>query len=510
MSDPQVEPSHAGASPSGTGRSSDPGTSGRIGTWPGGFDAAAWALADSATRRLALATLETLRARETATALATRYVNIGNAQRAGHLFEVMHALSFNLSAVERGSSVRAVVTEWAEGGSRTAPADLHLLQGGRLVGQAQAKLVESASATADRLARPHYDGMRRLVASDRLQAVEDLLDKRLTMPPEGLRYANYQDARAHVTDRLAHGGVSGEGISLDEAHRAARDPGRWADRQVARAGTRQMASAAGVAAGLGGIAAGVTEAARQAARVRAGETSASVAAFTAIGSAVRQAALSGGTAALGEAVRIGAAAGVLPRALGGGTLPGATAQAAFAVAEAGLDLARGDGDVGEFAARATTAVVATGLAWGCGAVGQTLLPVPVVGALVGGVVGQAAAAVIVQGLQIALVAARADAAAEARIQLLEREVATAVVMADALHRATGQLGEERNSCVAREVLPRFRVVRDALAGDRPDLALAELAELTRRFGGRPVYGTQQEFDAWMLDESATLVLDPNW
>ncbi|MEU6165988.1 hypothetical protein [Streptomyces tanashiensis] len=63
---------------------------------------------------------------------------------------------------------------------------------------------------------------------------------------------------------------------------------------------------------------------------------------------------------------------------------------------------------------------------------------------------------------------------------------------------------------AQEVLPRFRVVRDALAGDRPDLVLAELAELTRRFGGRPVYGTQQEFDAWMLDESATLVLDPHW
>ncbi|WP_137988408.1 hypothetical protein [Streptomyces vilmorinianum] len=476
----------------------------------GGIDAAAWALADSATRRLALATLETLRVRKTAGALATRYVNIGNEQRAGHLFELMHALSFNLSAIDKGSSVRAVVTEWAPGGSQTDPADLRLLNGGRLVWQAQAKLYQDSSATAEQLARPHYDGMQRLVASDRLSAVEDLLDKRLTMPPEGLRYENYQDARAHVTDHLEHGGVRSEGVPLDEAHQAARDPRRWADRQFAHTGAQQIAGAARPAAVLGGITAGVSAAVHQTARVRAGETSASVAAFTAVGAAVRGAARSGGMAALGEAVRISAAAGVLPAALGGGTLPGATAQAAFAVAEAGLDLALGRSNVKQFAARASTAAVSTSLAWGCGVVGQTFLPVPVVGALVGGVVGQVAAAVIVQGLQIAVVAARADAAAEARVRLLEQEAATAVLMADALRRATERLAKERNAYVAREVLPRFGRVQIALAGDRPAQALADLAELTRQFGGQPVYGTQEEFDTWMLNESTSLTLNPNW
>ncbi|MFZ3499115.1 hypothetical protein ACODT5_38895 [Streptomyces sp. 5.8] len=477
---------------------------------PGGVDAAAWALADGATRRLALATLETLRVRETAGALAARYVNTGNEQRAGHLFELMHALSFNLSAIGEGSSARAVVTEWARGGSQTDPSDLNLLHGGRLVGQVQAKLYQNAPSTAEQLARPHYDGMGRLVASDRLSAVEDLLDKRLTMPPEGLRYENYRDARAHVSDHVEYGGARSEGVTLDEAHRAARDPRLWADRQFARAGARQLAGAAGPAAVLGGIAAGVGAVVRETARVRAGETSAAVAAFTAVGSAVRGAARSGGTAALGEAVRISAAAGVLPAVLGGGTLPGATAQAAFAVAEAGLDLARGRCDARQFAARAANAAVSTGLAWGCGVVGQTLLPVPVVGALVGGVVGQAAAAVVVQGLQIAVIAARADAAAEARVRLLEQEAATAVLMADALRRATERLAGERNAYVAREVLPRFGRVQAALACDRPARAVAELAALTRQFGGQPVYGTQEEFDAWMLDESAPLTLDPNW
>ncbi|MFG2875234.1 hypothetical protein ACGFYU_09535 [Streptomyces sp. NPDC048337] len=477
---------------------------------PGGADAAAWALADRASRRLAVATLETLRVRETAAALATRYANDGNAQRAGHLFEVMHALSFNLSAISKGSSVRAVVTDWAPDGSQTAPADLHLVDRGGLVGQAQAKLFQSDSATAHQVARPHYDGMTRLVASDRLRAVEDLLDRRLTMSPEGLRYEEYQDARAHLNDRLEHGHVRGQGVSLDDAHRAARDPQRWANQQTLASGARQIVGAARSAALPGPITDGVIAAAREAARARAGETSASVAAFTAVGAAVRGAARSGGMAALGEGVRIAAAAGALPAVLGGGTLPGATAQAAFAVAEAGLDLALGNCSVKQFAVRASTAAVSTSLVWGCGVVGQTILPIPVVGALVGGVVGQAAAGLIVQGLQIALLAARADAAAEARIRLLEQEAATAVLMADALRRTTEQLGRERNAYVAHKVLPRFGRVQAALAGDQPTEALADLAALTREFGGQPLYGTQEEFDVWMLDETTSLTLNPNW
>ncbi|MGW2955727.1 hypothetical protein, partial [Streptomyces eurythermus] len=262
--------------------------------------------------------------------------------------------------------------------------------------------------------------------------------------------------------------------------------------------------------GLGGLVGGVTSAATQAARVRAGETSAACAAFTASAAAARAAAGSGMLTALGSLVRSAARAGRLPAVFGGGDLPFATARAAYTVAEAGLDLARGRIDTGEFAALSCEATLTTALTWACGAVAQTVVPVPVVGALLGGLVGQAAAALVVQGLQAALVAARADGAEDAATDLLERELRTASVTSGLLGSATGHLDDRRVTHAAAVILPRLSRVQEELATSDPAGALPALAEPTGTVGGRPVFATQAEFDRWMADEDTVLRLDPNW
>ncbi|WEH34734.1 hypothetical protein PZB75_16075 [Streptomyces sp. AM 4-1-1] len=489
--------------------SSVPGSSGRS-TIPHGADHAAWAVADAATRRLAAATVETLRTQETVRKLAQRYVNIANAQRAGHLFEVMHELSFNRRAIMAGSSVRARVTEWMAGGSQTAAADLYLVDGGTVVGEAQAKLMDGVTATAHQVSRQHYAGMTRLVAADRVAAVDDLLDRRLAMNPDGVRYADYSDARAHLSDRLDHGGVSSTPVDLADVHRAARNPAGWARGQAVRAVGGEALAAGAAGAAVGGLIGGITSAATQAARVRAGETSAACAAFTASAAAARAAVRSGSLASLGSLVRSAARAGRLPAVLGGGDLAFATARAAYAVAEAGLDLARGRIDTGEFAALSCEATLTTALTWGCGAVAQTVVPVPVVGALVGGLVGQATAALVVQGLQAALVAARAGGAEDDATELLERELLTASATSGLLSHAIGQLDDKRATHATAVVLPQLSEVRQELAMSDPVGALSALAELTCAVGGQPVFVTQTEFDRWMADEDAVLNLDPNW
>ncbi|MER6364482.1 hypothetical protein [Kitasatospora sp. NPDC001527] len=482
---------------------------------------AAWALADAATRRWAAATAETLRTQETVRRLAERYVNIGNAQRAGHLFEVMHELSFNRRAIMAGSAVRARVTEWAVGGSPTAAADLQFVVGGAVVGEVQAKLMDRVAGTAAQLSRPDYAGMTRLVAADRAAAVEDLLDRRLAMDSGGVRYADFADARAHLTDRLDHGGVRSTPVDLADAHRAARDPAGWARGQTARAVGGEAAAAGAAAATVGGLIGAVTSAATQAARFRAGEISAACAALTASAAAARAAVRSGSAASLSSLVRTAATAGRLPAVLGGGELASATVGAAYAVAEAGLDLARGRIDAAGFAERSCEATLTTALSWGCGAAVQAVLPVPVVGALVGGLVGQAVAVLIVQGLQGALVAARADSGDESGgasdrgalavgVDLLERELLTAAATAGLLGTALGTLDGVRATPAGAVILPQLSDVDLELASGDPAGALTSLAELTRAVGGRPVFTTQAEFDLWMADEEAVLRLDPNW
>ncbi|UOY03723.1 hypothetical protein [Blastococcus sp. PRF04-17] len=477
---------------------------------PGGADAALWELADEGTRRLAAETVETLRIREIVVDLAARYANVGLAIRAGHLFEVMHASSFNRDAIAQGASVRAAVTEWMAGGSQTAAADIQLLDGGRLVAEAQAKLVDRTTALASGVARSSYDGMQRLVAGDKLQAVSGLLDRRLTLNREGLRYADYQDARAHLTDRLHAADVRSQPLTSDAVHRAAERPIGWANAQVAGAVGHQVLTAAGVGAAGGAAVAGVLSAARSAAKVRAGETSASTAAATAAAATARGAVRGGTIAALGEAVRVAAQADLLPDALGGGTLPLALARAVYGVAEAGVAFARGDIDAGQFAARSCESTLTVGLVWACGSAGQTVIPVPVVGALVGGLVGQFSATVIVQGTQFALAAVREDQLPEERIAVLEAETAAAVFTASALGDAVEALGAERNAFVATTVLPQVAGALESLAGAGTDDALHQLAAVTRQFAGQPVFCTMAEFDAWMRDPFATLTLDPNW
>lgn len=73
-------------------------------------DAAVWAAVEAGTRQLAEQTGETLRTRVLAHRLATVYGRLDLPQRAGHLFELMHASAFNREAIANGFGVRAHVT----------------------------------------------------------------------------------------------------------------------------------------------------------------------------------------------------------------------------------------------------------------------------------------------------------------------------------------------------------------------------------------------------------------
>lgn len=480
---------------------------GRLGGtgWISGVDAAVWAATTEVSRVAAAQTLESLRTREVVERLAARYAAASNAHRAGHLFEVMHAHTFNRAALGARSPLRAVVTEWAAGGSQTAAADLQVVDGARVLSEVQAKLYQRATATTHELARAHYSGMGRLVAEDRVEAVRSLLDRRLTLNPEGLRFADYADARAHLDGAVSVGGVSSRPVTLGEAHRAAADPVRWADGQVAGSAARQVAGAGLAAAGLAGLAAGVSAAAS----ARAREVSVVQAVTTSCGAAARAAAVAGAGAALGEGVRLAALAGAVPGGLAAGALPLAVARCAVDIARCGVGFARGELSALELATLSADVLGRSSALWAFTAVGQTALPVPVVGGLAGAVVGQVAIGLMTRGLALAVAEARAAGADEARVAALEAEVAEAVALSGVLADAARLLGEEHDAWVASHVVPLLEASTLAVADGDWDGALTELAALTDVFGGQLLFRTQAEFDALMDDESFTLVLDPN-
>jgi hypothetical protein len=497
-----------------------------------GAQAAAWTLVNAATRRHAAQTAEALRIRELAQQVAQRYTNLGLPQRAGHLFEVMHQATFNHDAIAKGSTIRASTTEWATGGSQSAPADLHIRdEGGRLLAAAQAKLMGTATAAASGISHERYEGMQRLIGADKLHRVEDLLDRRLRMNPDGLKFDDYVDARARVTDTLhleatdAAGHAAGHAgtpttlrsrpVSTEQVHRAAANPSRWGDKHAAAVASHEIGAAMAVGAATGAAVAGLREAASQAARVRAGETSAAAAAATAAGAAAMGAVRSASGAGLGKAIGIAAQAGALPAAFGRGSAPSAMAGAVVDITAAGIAFARGDIDSGELAARCCDSALRATLVGVCSGLGQTVIPVPVVGGLVGAVVGQTAATLISQGLRAATTAVRAELAAGEDINaellaVLEDETASALATAILLGEAERALGEERNAYVSATVGPLLDDALIAVTSAGPDEVLKRLAEVARCFNGQPLFVTVDEFDAWMADPMTSLTMNPNW
>jgi hypothetical protein len=470
-------------------------------------DVAVWAVVQHSTRRLAARTSETLHAQRDVARLVDRYRRALRPHLAGRMFEIMQALSFNLAAADKASPLRARVTHWV--GRPHAAADLEIVHRGRVVAEVQTKLMDSVSATAHDLARPWYHGMQGVVAGDRLEAVSQFLDKVIdSRDPDSLGFVEYVDTRAHLADSVSKGPVRSDPLLRAEVDRAADDPARWARGQVTGAASREVGAAVATGAVSGGLVSGLLTAAGEAARVRAGETSAAAAACTAAGAAARGAVRSGLLSGLGTTTRIAAAKGLLPAALGAGTVPAALAGAVEEVATAALAMARRQIGAGEFAARSCESTLQTALVWVCGTVGQTVIPVPVVGALVGGVVGQQSATVLVQGLQKAVELAREDGIEEERIALLEAEAAAAVETAVLLSKAERSLAEERNAYVATTIAP---LLDDALlaAVSGEDDVVRRLGELVQSFAGQPLFATVDEFDRWMSDSASTLTLDPN-
>jgi len=474
------------------------------GLLPGGADIAAWVVADRATRRAMDEVVVTLGHRAAVERLARECANRGNAQRAGSLFEVMHAVAFDRHAARLGEAIRARPLDWVNG-PRNGAADVRFVGAGA-GGEAQMKLYRDAVLAARKLANAKYTGMQRIVASDKIEEINRVLDKALSRSPENINYADYQDAQAHLSDQLVSGRIHSNPISYQQTQNAARDPNRWIQRQIGQTAGREIAAAAASAALISGL----VSTASAAARARAAETSAGVAILTSTGAIARGVVRSGGTTALTHGLCIGAQAGSLPSTLATGPAAALIADAAWEVGEAGLAFARGQIDAGELAARGVRATARGGLAWVGGAIGQTILPVPVVGALLGGIVGQTIGTIVAQGLQAAIVAARADGCDPHLLAVLEAEATTTAATTAFLEGQTEALSREHHATPTDTFLPGLRDARLTLSTAQPVQATLTLTKVTEIYSDQPIFTTVDEFELWMADRNITLTLNPNW
>lgn len=426
-------------------------------------DPALWLLVTSSTQSFAEQTSETLVMRGRLLGVAAKYRQCGIEHRAGHYFEVLHSWSFNLDAIRQRVDMR---TDWV--GQGNGPVDVRIVDGDhRILAEVQTKLMDNPSATAFQLRADRYAGMQRVVACDKAEDVGRYLDKGRRTFADREIWAGYADAEANLAVRIHVGDVRSTPMDRSAVHRVAEHPGRWAAAQSVRIAGRQVGAAAAAGAAFGAISGAGVEAIVQGARVHARETTTADAARSVAVAAGTGAFRSGAVAGLGEIVRI-----AFRSRFAGSAVPLAIASVAVDVAGAGIALARGEVDAIEFALRGGESVLGTVAAGAFAAVGQAVVPVPAVGFVVGGLVGQ---------LTVAAVAG-----------WIRSSVTEACDPGDpVVHPAAIEAVPAAEDLVA-QVDAAIEQLSGWLAGICVDAATMA-----------------SEFTAWMADPTSLLVLDPN-
>lgn len=188
------------------------------------------------------------------------------------------------------------------------------------------------------------------------------------------------------------------------------------------------------------------------------------------------------------------------------TAPLAIATTIVTIAEQGLALAVGEIEVTELVEHATAACVRSSAGWAYGVVGQALIPIPVVGGLVGHLVGHASAYCVMEGLKLARVLAEEADAAEEHLAWLEVQVMGSVKRLEEDRLALEVLLEAEAEQFQTTLLPLLNEFETALVAGEEQSAVASLLQLNQELGSVLGWHTRPEFDEWMADSQTVLEL----
>jgi hypothetical protein len=382
---------------------------------------------------------------------------------------------FNREAARRGSPLRA---EWTHLTDCHAPADIRITRAGAVVREAQVKSDQNKYTAYRKQREAKYTGMDRIVTEEQLDDVRHVAQGR------GLETAAQQDVLDHLTDELSFEDISSGSISNKRAEEAASQPHAVTNRLRANECAREIGGAAAKGAAAGAASATFFSGVVNVRDVRRGDITALEALVDTGKSAAKAGACSGATSGVGAAISIGARrVGAQRFAAGGG--PTAVTACSFEVGAIVRRHLRGDIDTGQMQREIAAAAALAGAAYYGGIVGQTVIPVPLVGALIGSVV----ASVITETALGAIAADRAtrQALREDRIRL--ERLASAAADLQARQRAELDRLAAAHSAQLSLIRTAIANLHPALSDD-PDAAMAALSELRQSMGGPDVLSAE--------------------
>jgi hypothetical protein len=477
---------------------------------------AAALLADARTRHITDMTLSVFGDTERLIKIAAKRSGTCVAQAQGWQFEQLEVVKFNLDALRKGSTLKAATTD-SLGMTNHETADVVIKEGKRKIKAFQLKSCSKSSATAHELSNPKYGKVGLVGPSEQQDEVQRLYKTRIKTGT--LKAGDYESAsnRLHKgieADNVSSGGTtygeSVEATSVESAKKMAAGFNRKA--------MLSEAHQAGMEAGaIGGALAGGVSGAAGFLRLVQGEAEpGEIVAQVAI-DAAKGYTMSYASAALSKAATHAVREGF--EAMGGAAL-GKAVSARFVKSNAHVALAAGvvqcgrslvrymNGDINEeeLLSEVSHTAMTGASAFYYGALGQVVIPIPVVGALIGSTVGYFVGNMLHQSGLISLGETAVAKIARERKERVEAMCLTSIPLMRAHRLELESLIEKHFATRQHHLLSAFDSLEAAMVDWDGNRFLTSLAKLNKEFDASLPFGSQKEFDAMMANDKQTFVL----
>ncbi|PQJ97627.1 hypothetical protein [Chromatium okenii] len=369
--------------------------------------------------------------------LAEKWKNVAPGIAQGRQFEQLSVARFNLDALEKGrTDVRAYTTDSV--GKPHDPVDIIVQQGRKKLSyQAKScnKAVSSLNSLTDKLDESKYQGLLRLPPSEQYEKIEALLKQRVEAGT--LKQAQYEDTLRNLRKELSLDGVSSGSTTHAEAMRTTTSSGadqvaKSIESKSIRAEMHRSGLEAGKTGALisGGISSidGLLKLGRGEAEI--GEVVAQVAVDAAKGYVIGYA-----TTAISKGIPHALVkTGVAQNVINGFTKGNAHLAIAAGVVQSGKSIVsylNGDINSDQLLTEISETAITGASAFYYGALGQAIIPVPILGAFIGSTVGYFVGSMLHQSGLISLGESSAVKASRERREHIEALCLTAIPLMQA-------------------------------------------------------------------------------
>ncbi|MER2164155.1 MAG: hypothetical protein ABS921_08490, partial [Psychrobacter alimentarius] len=444
--------------------------------------------------------------------MAKKKKNMSSKQAQGWQMEILETAKFNRNATRKNSSLFAQTTDSLGGKFTQHPADIWIKDGnGTIVREAQVKSMGNAAETVNALRDKKYTGMQRIGAKDFNERTAELVDKRLQA--EGnINQQAYADLKENLSmDGLSHNDIKSGGTTRKEALDATDI--KKASARVSQEKIKDLSfdlHNTGVeAAKTGAIIGGGLTILNSVSRYASGHEIDKVDVVMNIAADTTTAALASyASAASTRLIEHGVRKAFVEstaRSIIKSSAPSAMASATLCASKSFYRYLNNDIDSEQFLSEVSNVAIVGASSFYYAAFGQMVIPIPVVGALIGSTVGYFLGNMLHQTGLISLGEAPNVTAARERREQIEKICLDAIPLMQANRLQMEELVEKHFQRRASDLNLVFDRLESSLF-DISDAYYNALNDLNKIYGQSISFTNQKEFNDFMLDDSQDFVL----